>query len=80
MLALTQGQYFWLCTIVHAVEVEAMQIRLHELERLFIIGNVIVAVVEVVNDAHVFCVMMLAQIFALGHEVGRFATPSTMVV
>ena len=75
MAALTQRQYFWLCNIAHAVEVEAMQKRLHEFERFFKIDNMIVAVVEVVNDAYVFCVMMLAQILAHGHEVGWVHLP-----
>ena len=38
------------------------------------------AVVEIVNDADVHGLVVLAQIFAHRHEIGGFTAPATMVV
>ena len=64
----------------HAVEVQAVQIRLHRRERGGEAVEVIVAVMEIVHDADVRRAVLLAQEFRHGDHVLRFAGPATVIV
>ncbi len=64
----------------HAVDVQAQQIGLHAVERAAKVINVCVAVVEVIDNPHMRRIVMLAEVFANGHEVLRLTAPAIVVV
>ena len=57
-----------------------MKVGQHQLERFSEICDVVVAVVQIVNDADVHGLVVLTQEFTHRHEIGGFTAPATMVV
>ena len=64
----------------HSIQVQANQVRFHRGKCLGKASHMAVTVVLVVDDPHVFGVVVFAQVLADGDEVLRFATPAAVVV
>ncbi len=79
VLALAESENLGLCSSVHAVEIETMQVGLHLSENVGPVGDVSVTMVPVVDDPDV-TVSRLVKQAADRHEVGRFSTPSAVIV
>lgn len=79
VLTLTEGENLGLCSGVHAVEVETVQVGLHLSENFGPIGDVSMTMVPVVDDPDVM-VSRLAKQAADRHQIGRFSTPSAVIV
>ena len=79
MFSFSEGEDFWFGSRVHAVEVEAEEEGLHEIEVILPFLDSVVSVVPIVDDPDVF-MPFGPQSLADRHQVFRFPSPTAMVV
>ena len=77
--ALTESQELWCRTGVHSIEVETMEVALHQFEGGGPVPDVVVSVVPVVDDSNV-CVPEFMEGLADGYQVGGFSAPPPVIV
>ena len=65
---------------IHAVQIDAQEVREHELERFVQAGEVVMAMMKVIDDPDVPDAVVLTKVHADGYHVLRFASPAAMVV
>ena len=79
MLTMGQVKDFGSRAVIHTVQVQTKEVRLHDLERFFPVPYVPMTMVPVIDDTDVL-VTPLMEFLTDRHQVLRFTPPSSMII